>query len=217
MNDMSQLRVLQFAFFALSCLGLAQPQLKADVLNGGFETGDFTGWTLSGNTDGMGVETGTIIFSDFHPHSGSFFAVLGPVGSDGFLSQTLSTVAGGSYLISLSVASDGQTPNDFSVSFDGRQLFWATDLPQADYITLSLNGTATTSSTDLSIAFRNDPGYLALDDVSVSQIPEPATLLLLSMLIVVPLRRPLSRLLVNLKNEKFGQFRKSIFFPEMYS
>jgi hypothetical protein len=194
---MLRLRVSQFAFLAVSCLGLAQPQLKAAVLNGGFETGDFTGWTLSGNTDGIGVETGLITFSDFHPHSGSFFAVLGSVGSDGFLSQTLSTVAGGSYLISLSVASDGQTPNDFSVSFDGQELYSATDLPQSDYITLSLNGTAATDSTNLSIAFRNDPGYLALDDVSVSQTPEPPTMLLLfSMLIVVPLRRLAQKLKV---------------------
>ena len=38
---------------------------------------------------------------------------------------------------------------------------------------------ATSATTPLIFGFRNDPGFLQLDDVAVSPVPEPATLLLL--------------------------------------
>src|SRR5262249_20293288 len=50
------------------------------LVNGGFETGNFMGWTQSGNTGATGVSTTTV-------HSGMYSAFLGPVGSDGFLAQ----------------------------------------------------------------------------------------------------------------------------------
>src|SRR5215472_12516355 len=53
------------------------------VLNCGFETGDFTAWTLTGNTGFTGV-TGSP-----YNYSGNFGAFLGPIGSDGFLSQSM--------------------------------------------------------------------------------------------------------------------------------
>src|SRR5207342_1372158 len=63
------------------------------VTNGGFETGDFTGWTNGGNTGFTGVDPGI-------QHSGTYGAFFGPIGSNGFLSQTLATTAGGVYTLS---------------------------------------------------------------------------------------------------------------------
>jgi hypothetical protein len=80
------------------------------VANCGFETGDFTDWSTS-NLNASGVES---FGFDEGPNSGSFFAALGNVGSDGTISQTLSTVIGQPYTISFYFASDGGTPNDFS-------------------------------------------------------------------------------------------------------
>jgi hypothetical protein len=72
------------------------------VVNPGFETGDFTGWTLSGDTGGCSVST-------LHPHSGNFSARLGPLGfqTDGFLDQTITTVVGQSYHVDFWLANIG--------------------------------------------------------------------------------------------------------------
>ena len=54
------------------------------VANCGFETGDFAAWTQSGNLGFTGMGT-------TNPNSGSFAAFLGPIGSDGFLTQNVGT------------------------------------------------------------------------------------------------------------------------------
>ncbi len=65
------------------------------VQNGGFETGDISGWNLSGNTNSTAVTIDTTAV-----HSGNYGAQFGPSGSLGFLSQTVPTVPGATYVIS---------------------------------------------------------------------------------------------------------------------
>ena len=158
--------------------GIASLATAADlVTNGGFETGDFTGWTQGGNTGFTSVATAS--FGDgLTPNSGTYFAALGPVGSDGTLSQTLATTAGQEYQVSFSLANDGDIPNDFSATFAGQTLLSVTDLMQQGYIEYTYDVTAATNSDSLEFTFRNDPGWLALDDVSVNATPEPATMVL---------------------------------------
>jgi hypothetical protein len=141
------------------------------VTNGGFETGDFTGWTLSGNTDFVGVTTGIA-------HTGDFAAFFGPDQSLGFLSQTLATTVGTTYELNFFLASDGQTPSDFLVTFGGTT-FEQVDLPAFPYVSESFTVAATASLTLLQFGFRDDNGFLNLDDVSVSAVPEPGSLPLL--------------------------------------
>jgi hypothetical protein len=76
------------------------------------------------------------------------------------------------------LASDGQTPSDFQVTFGGAT-FDQTDLPMFSYVSQSLTVTATGSSTLLQFGFRDDNGFLNLDDVSVNAVPEPGSLVLL--------------------------------------
>jgi hypothetical protein len=149
--------------------------------NCGFETGDFSGWIQSGNTDSTYVVGN---FDGFLPNSGTEFAAMGPAGSDGFLSQTLATTPSAFYTIAWYLASDGQTPNDFNVTWDGNTIFSQTDLAVPDYVLYSFTEVATSASTTVTFGFRNDVGYLALDDTSVtsnetSTVPEPSSFVLL--------------------------------------
>jgi hypothetical protein len=133
------------------------------VQNGGFETGDFSGWTTNGNFTSTFVATNSA-----YAHSGTFGASLGPVGSLGFLSQTLATTSGTSYLLSLWLDSpNGSAPNEFSVSWNGNTFFDQTNLPAIGWTNIQLTVTATGTSTVLQFGFRDDPSFLGLDDISV--------------------------------------------------
>jgi hypothetical protein len=145
---------------------------QALVQNGGFETGDWTGWTFSndGYSSVVASETG------ISPHSGNYFAALGAELSPGYLSQTLQTTANHSYLLSLWLNSPtvrgGNTPNEFSVSWNGNTLFDQSNIsPISGWTNLQFIVTATSNSTVLQFGERDDPWYLGLDDVSVTPIP----------------------------------------------
>ena len=133
------------------------------VQNSGFETGDFTGWAQSGNTGATFVGTGS------YAHSGTYGAALGPVGSDGYLSQNLSTVIGDVYDITFWHFGYNGTTNDFTATFGSTVLLsYLNDTAQpSTYTEYSYAVTATSASTVLQFEFRNDPSYQGLDDVSV--------------------------------------------------
>jgi alpha-tubulin suppressor-like RCC1 family protein len=137
------------------------------VANGGFETHDFTGWTLSA-AQYNSVVTGL-------SHSGQWSARFGQVGSPAFLSQTLLTSPGTNYLLSFWLNCDGQAINEFTASWNGTAIFAQTNLPATTgWTNMQFVVAATGTSTVLTFGFRDDPGYIGLDDVSVVPLSLPA-------------------------------------------
>ena len=143
------------------------------VQNGGFEAGNFTGWTQSGNTAYTSVINGNSSFV----HSGTYGVEAGPASSLGYLSLTLPTSNGQTYLLSLWMDSPNitgtATPNEFRVSWNGTSIYDKTNIGKIGWTNLQFTVTATGSSTALQIGFRDDPFYLGLDDVSVTPIFPP--------------------------------------------
>lgn len=176
------------AVMAFSLLLLPSSSNANIVVNGGFETGTFSGWTQSGNTGFTSVGTGVEV------HSGTYGASFGPVGSLGYLSQDLSTTAGQTYNLAFFLRNSSATANEFLVSVGGVTLFDQTNLSTFSFTEKTEQFTAAGSSTTLTFGFRNDGGFFGLDDVSVDPVrtpavPEPAgiTLFALSTLGAVPL------------------------------
>jgi len=101
------------------CVASAPATFAQLINNGSFESGggSFTGWTTGGNFEDTQVSTGP--FYDYTgAEDGNFYATLGPVGSDGTLSQTFADHAGAQYTVSFWFASVGDNPSDFSASWD---------------------------------------------------------------------------------------------------
>ena len=146
-------------------LSIGQPLLQ----NGGFETGDFTGWTQSGNTAYT-----TVVTTSTYVHGGTHGAEFGPSGNPGYISQNLPTAPGQTYLLSLWVRNAaGTTPNLFSAQWDGTTVVSLTNFTTTAWTNFQRLVTASTSSTPLQLGLQDDPSYLAIDDITVTSVANP--------------------------------------------
>jgi VPDSG-CTERM motif len=142
---------------AVAAFSVAYPAKANLVTNGGFETGDLTGWvsqfwSVEGTAFGVS------------PHSGNFQAVTFLPGLAA-LSQTLATTASQSYTIDFWVAA-ASAGAAVSVTW-GDSIFFSHFFPSSSgYTEFTFNVTASNASTGLLFA---SPGSgLLLDDVSVN-------------------------------------------------
>lgn len=150
------------------------------IVNPGFETGDFTGWTFNpGPSSGSGV-------SSSNPHIGTYAAVLdattGPPPVEE-LSQTVATTPGTFYDVSFWLFNSASGSNSFIASFGGTTIAIGGS-PASPYTEFAFTVQATGSSSVMDFRDFNNGGEWWLDDVSVTprSVPDAAstwTLLLL--------------------------------------
>ena len=198
---MRKLSIFLFAAFCLTGLSLgARADSLCDntphnlVTNCGFETGDFTGWTVTGNDvpgqEGnlYGVQGAGGDPYGINPNSGSYDAFGADLDVNALtLSQNLS-LAGpwGSYTVSFYLAQytdpslgGGKYSNELNVSFGGTPFITDTAIANQGYTLYSFTTPDSSPSAELDITLGNDLGEFVLDDVSVVSTPEPAAWFLL--------------------------------------
>jgi hypothetical protein len=144
------------------------------LVNGSFETGDFTGWFNTGNTGLTSVQGPGSVYA---AQDGSHYVYFGAVGSDYGLNQTFSDTAGQSYIVSYWVAANEGGTSDVNAYINGTLLQSINPVPIQPYTEYSFSFVGTGSDT-LTLGLRDDPSFDALDNVSVTAtsagVPEPA-------------------------------------------
>lgn len=183
------MKKLSALLFLILALLLAQTAIADLVVNGGFETGDFTGWTqtsLPGNV-------GNSVVGTLNPYAGAYAAQLGDAANPGpgygNLSQSLATMPSTSYTVTFWLANgDIFNGNHFAVYWNGNPqgvspvVVGPPTIPinNADtfiYTEYQFTGLASSASTELKFEYNNNADYFYLDNVSA--VPAPATILLL--------------------------------------
>jgi hypothetical protein len=160
-------------------------QLRADlIVNGGFETGDFTGWTTN-SAASLAVEPNGHL--GIPSHSGNYYANFGTSNTLGVISQSVADTSGASYSLQMWLWSDGgggsgAVKDEFKIAWNGTTISDMINIPAGPYTLLSFTvvGTGSDTLTLSGLDNGDNPGALALDDVSlnpaVAGAPEPSTM-----------------------------------------
>ena len=152
--------------------------------NGGFETGDFTSWTFSGNTnDNYADSYDAAKFTSGPPpavddsqyvHTGIYGGLLGQVGSLASLTQRVPVSVGQVLLLSFWLDNPAAgTPNRFRALWDGHVLFDKSSLPAFKWTNMQFVVTASGSTASVVFQFQNDTQSFGLDDISVKPVTAP--------------------------------------------
>jgi VPDSG-CTERM motif/Protein of unknown function (DUF642) len=166
---MRTLRPILLALTAVAALSVAYPAKANLITNPGFETGDFTGWTVSGLV--LGGVGGT--FNGQAPHSGNFQATLGTA-SSGSISQSVATTPSATYTIDFfAAANNGSIQPNFTLTVNfGGAVFSHLFNSASGYAEYTFNATASGASTALNFT-NTGVGFLLLDDISVTPTTVP--------------------------------------------
>jgi len=189
---MKALPKILLALTAVPALSFAYPARANLITNGGFETGDFSGWTVLGtDNDVVGAQPFTL------PHSGNFQALF--ASGDNSISQNVTTTPGSSYVITFWLAPNvrqGGLPS-LAVNWGGSNIFSESFTTPSGYTEHTFTVNASSPATQLQFQFSSIFGNVFyLDDISVTRAGVPdggstVSLLGLALFGVAVLRRKL--------------------------
>jgi VCBS repeat-containing protein len=136
------------------------------AVNGGFETGNLTGWFSSANVSAENLSLG-----------GEFGIFAANLAGSGFLEQDVTTTAGQHYTLSFYLAGDPEASStSFTAFWDGAQILFQTNVALGFHqYTFDVVGDALDPTTQLFFDFSGDGTGILVDQVSVTPTPGPAT------------------------------------------
>jgi len=152
------------------------------VVNGNFETGDFSGWTQWGDPSYSGA-------NGVYSPAGPGVAFFGPVGGFGGIYQDIATVVGEQYTFSFDLSMQDGTPNSFFANFGGLEVMSYTDSGGFGWTHYSFDVIASDATSQIKFGFYNSPAFMFLDNVSVTATPAPGAIALLGAAGLVGSRR----------------------------
>jgi len=148
------------------------------VENGGFETGDFTGWTLMGDTITWNAICNVVATAADFPgvvHSGNFGAFLHQSWPPATLAQTLATVPGQLYQVSFWLDNpECGSGQQFSAYWDGTELLNLCEPPAFAWSNFQWVVLAQDTNAAVEFVAENDSQYFGFDDVTVTPVPTVA-------------------------------------------
>jgi hypothetical protein len=159
----------------IGCSLMTQSACADMLTNGGFESGNLTGWIY---TEAQS-KSPFYITGMFGTHSGICAADFGAVGSSvDSISQTVQTDVGANYVLDFWLRQDGNgNDNSFTASWNGVPLLSLTNADTFGWTEFKYEfvGAATTST--LTFSGRNRSSFFLLDDVTLVDppgTPEPS-------------------------------------------
>ena len=180
--------IIQITNLASQSVQLINGTLAVGIIqNGGFETGDFTSWTLVGNgTNDNSVFNAVVGVNSLADgsgpdfiHTGNYGAFLGDTNL-ATLSQTFPTTPGSNYRLSFWLVNpQSGSGQQFMVnwntnSISTNKIYSSINPPALSWTNVTFVLKATDTSTILQFVAQNPPDGFGLDDVTVTAILPPA-------------------------------------------